>query len=226
MNPYANVAAELFKALAWPLVGALAVYLLRRPLLEVLSQFARRARKVSVAGVSVELATLPELHASWTMGSVDPRQLTSSQVFDSASQTLFEELLRPRQADYALVDLGTGQRWLTSRLFIFAVILGEVTGLRAFAFVETNGGVRRKYLGTATPADVWRALATHYPWLEEAFARAMAGQAGGIPVATPPMSKFSNQPYPFTPAGRWKGTGLGPAFVDALHRTTEPPGGE
>ena len=106
---------EAIKAVAWPLVAGLALLLLRRQLTEVVAQVARRARKVSVFEVSVELATLPELRPStWTAGPGDVRQLTPALVFDSYTQSLFQELLAPSEPDYALIDPGSGVEWLTS----------------------------------------------------------------------------------------------------------------
>jgi len=134
----------------------------------------------------VELATLPELRASWSVGDVEPRQLSSAQIFDSASQTMFQELLRPAQADYAIVDLRSGEAWLTSRLFVFALILGEVRGLRAFVFLESAANIRRRFLGVATPMNLRRALGTRYPWLEEAFARALYAEYPKISIPPTP----------------------------------------
>jgi hypothetical protein len=133
--------------LAWPIVAAFALYLLRRPLVELVGQVARRAKKLSVFEVSVELATLPELAPQWSVAGTDVRRLSSSQIFDTASQALFQELLKPAQSDYAIVDVRSGQAWLTSRLFIFSLVLGEVTGLRAFVFLETAASTRRKFPG-------------------------------------------------------------------------------
>jgi hypothetical protein len=83
---------------------------------------------LSVYEVSIELAAVPELSSTWEAGPADVRQLTPATVFDSYSQSLFQELLQPGQADYAVVDLGDGRKWLTSRLFIFALVLGRVRG--------------------------------------------------------------------------------------------------
>src|SRR5262249_34255830 len=107
MNINWTLVVEAIKALAWPLFAAFALYLLRRPLVELVAQLARRAKKVSVFEVSVELAILPELQSSWSVGDTDPRRLSPSQIFDTPSQTLFEELLKPAQADYAIVDLSS-----------------------------------------------------------------------------------------------------------------------
>lgn len=214
---------EAIKALAWPLVATLVLYLLKRPLRELVAQLARRATKVSVFEVSIELATLPELRASWSVGDVDLRQLTSAQL-DSASQALLQELLKPAQADYAIVDLRSGHAWLSSRLYLFALILGEVTGLRAFVFLETGAGVRRRFLGVASPAAVRRKLGARYPWLEEAFARALAAQYPPVPLPlTPTASAFSNQQSPLTPGEQWRVTSFVQKFIQELQRSTAPP---
>lgn len=215
---------EAAEALAWPLVGTAALILLRKPLVELVGQVAKRARSLSVFDVSIELATLPELQPPWSAGNVDVRRLSPSLIFDSASQTLFQEILKPARADYAIVDLASGDAWLTSRLYIFAMILGEITGLRAFVFLETASGSRKRFLGVATPGDVRRALGARYPWLEEASARAWADQ---YPAAPQPeiagVSRFSNQATTFSPAEPWRVTAFVRQYVENLQRHTPPP---
>jgi hypothetical protein len=217
---------ELLKAVAWPIVATAALCLFRRPLTDLVSQIARRASKLSVYEVSVELATLPELSPSWSVGAEDVRQLTSSQIFDSASQTLFQELLKPGKADYAVVDLGAGREWLTSRLFAFALVLGNVTKLRAFVFVENTGVVRRRFLGVATPAAIQAALARQYPWLEEAYLRAAAGAYLPQPADAAGTSRFTNQPPLFADTDPWRVTRFVEQFIANLQRTTTPPAQE
>jgi hypothetical protein len=224
-----ELVVEAIKALAWPVVAAAALLLLRHPLVELVGQLARRARKVSVFDVSVELTILPELQPAWPMGDTDPRRLSSSQIFDSASQSLFEELLKPARADYAIVDLAAGRAWLTSRLFVFSLILGEVTGLRAFVFLESAATTRRKFLGVAAPSDVRRALGRRYPWLEEACARALSAAYPPRPPGAPGASTFSGQVSPLapaTPAEQWRVSNFVRRFVEDLQRNTDPPAHE
>jgi hypothetical protein len=222
-----SLVVEVTKALAWPAVVAFSLYIFRRPIVELVGQVVRRAKKVSVFEVSVELAPLPELHPSWSVGEADARRLSSSQIFDSASQSLFQELLKPARADYAIVDLRTGDAWLTSRLFIFSLILGEVTGLRAFVFLETTANTRRRFLGVATPSGVRRALGRRYPWFEEAYARALATM---YPITQPPevngVSNFSNQPSPLASGEQGRVSSFVQYFVQNLQRTTSPPDNE
>jgi hypothetical protein len=59
---------------------------------------------------------------------------------------------------------------LTSRLFIFAVMLQRMRGLRCLVFLETSGGIRRRFMGMAPPGAVLWSLAMRYPWLEWALA--------------------------------------------------------
>ena len=217
---------ELLKAVAWPIVATVGLCLFRRPLTDLVAQIARRASKLSVYEVSVELATLPELAPSWSVGAADVRQLTSSQIFDSAAHTLFQELLKPGKADYAVVDLGAGREWLTSRLFVFALVLGNVTKLRAFAFVENTGGVRRRLLGVAKPAAIEEALARHYPWLEEAYVQAAAGQYLPQLADAAETSRFTNKPPLFADTDPWRAIRFVEKFIANLQRSTPPPAQE
>ena len=221
-----TLVVEAAKSLAWPLVTLVALYTLRRPLIELIGQVARRARKVSVFDVSIELAKLPELTPTWSVGNEDPRRLSSSQLFDSASHTLFQELAAPAYTDYAMVDLRAGQSWLTSRLFIFSLILGEVTGIRAFVFLESTN-TRRKFVGVASPAKVRRALGRRYPWLEEAFAYALASAYTGVSVPEfAGVSTFSNLASPLLPAQSYRTSDLVRNFIEKLQRHTVPPDNE
>jgi hypothetical protein len=222
-----TLVVEVIKALAWPIVAAFALYLLRRPLVELLGQLARRAKKLAIFEVSVELTTLPELQPQWSVGGTDVRRLSSSQIFSSGSQGLFQELLKPVQSDYVIVDVRSGQAWLTSRLFIFSLILGEVTGLRAFVFLESAASTRRRFLGVATPANVRRALGRRYPWLEEAVVRALTTNLQNVQqVEKKGETKFFNWVSPFAPNEWWQLSGFVGKFVQNLQRTTDPPENE
>ena len=216
------LAVDLLKAWAWPLVALFAAFLLRKPLAVLVAQIAKRARKFSVYEISVELATVPELSSTWTAGSADVRQLTSAHVFDSASTSLFNELLLPGLADYAVVDLGKGKKWLTSRLFIFALVLGRVRGLRAFVFVETSRVTRKRFLGIATPSEVHRALGAHYPWLEEAQQKAAAAQYNTPTSDVALASRFSDLP-PILGSEQYRISPFVNAFVSNIQRTSAPP---
>jgi hypothetical protein len=93
---------------------------------------------------------------------------------DSTVPNFFQQIQEPSRLDYAVVDLGEGREWLTSRLFIISVVLARMRGLRALVFVETAGHVRRRFVGVSECEKVrWR-LAMQYPWLEAALVHAEA----------------------------------------------------
>jgi len=220
-----HLVVDLLKALAWPLLALFSVFLLRKPLAELVAQIARRARKLSVYEISVEFATVPELSSTWQSGAADVRQLTPANIFDSNSQSLLQQLLYPGPADYAVVDLGKGEKWLTSRLFIFALVLGQVRGLRAFVFVERSSLTRKRFLGIATPLDVHRVLGERYPWLEEAQQKAAAAQYISPPNEVKGQTRFSNQP-PLLGANQSRVGYFVNAFLSNIQRTTTPPSTE
>lgn len=173
---------ELVKALAWPAVAAMALIGFRKSLHRLIEQLGQRAKKLSVFELSIELSTVPEFAPAWSGPHLsDVRQLSPAEEFSSGAMVLFEQIQSESASDYAVIDLGAGQQWLTSRLFIFAIMLGRMRGLRCFVFVETAGEIRRRFLGTASPNDVRWALARRYQWLEAAFLKACA-ETGNLEI--------------------------------------------
>jgi hypothetical protein len=94
----------------------------------------------------------------------------------AAASSVLPEILRqvqgPDAIDYAIIDLDTGQSWLTTRLFIFAILMRRMRSLRTFVFVDSRGRIEKRYLGVVAPDALRWALARAYPWLEEAYAAA------------------------------------------------------
>jgi hypothetical protein len=99
----------------------------------------------------------------------------------SSSRSFLSRMFKERDIlDYAIIDLGTGQRWLTSRLYIFALMLERMRGLQCLVFLETKNDIEQRFLGLASPAKVRWALAYCYPWLETAFAKAYSYMDGVV----------------------------------------------
>lgn len=175
---------ELVKALAWPTVVIGALIGFHKPLRQLFSQLGHRATKLSVFELSVELSTVPEFTPTWSGPYLsDVRQLSPAEEFSSGAAALFEQFQREGGSDYAVIDLSTGQQWLTSRLFIFAIMLERMRGLRCFVFVEDKGNVRRRLIGTASPQHIRWGLARRHSYLETAFAKACS-EMGNLEIHT------------------------------------------
>src|SRR5437868_4459219 len=115
---------ELSKALAWPIVVLVAFVIFRKILPSLIAELSRRATKLSVFQFTVELSTVPEFKPAWSGPHLsDVRQPSPAEEFTSGAMALLEEIKKDNASDYAIVDLGDGQQWLTSRLFIFAIML-------------------------------------------------------------------------------------------------------
>ena len=97
--------------------------------------------------------------------------------------TMFAQLQTETPAPYLVVDLGEGTEWLSSRLFVFAVLLRAMRQTETFVFVETQGGTRGRFLGFASTQQTRWALAHAYPWLEADYAQACAEVT--LPQRTP-----------------------------------------
>jgi hypothetical protein len=187
---------ELLNVIAWPAVVGVALLVFRKPLALLVEDLGKRATRLSVFEVSIELATVPSPPAPWE----DPTIYESSTLIGGGvtSTTIMELFKRIREDaawprwQYLIVDVGNGRRWLISRLFLFTVILRHMAGLRCVVFVETKDEHRRRLLGIASPEGVRSALASRYPWFEEALVRVWMKQQ--LPVLIEPLPKQSAEP--------------------------------
>jgi hypothetical protein len=195
----------------------------------LLDQIIRRVRKVSVYEVSIELATLPALTPTWSGPQIDARKLSPAHLIDSYTETLFTQLSKAADAEYAVVDLGAGKEWLTSRLFLFSYILGQTAHLRTFVFLEKAASGRKTFLGISAPSAVVKALATQYPWFEEALLRATVNKTlPAQPSDAPKITRFTGTSglSIFAPTDWQTLRNIAQTFVSALQRGTEPPDAE
>ena len=89
-----------------------------------------------------------------------------------------------------MVDLGAGDEWITSRLYMVVTLVARMRGLRVMVFtaLDANG---RRFIGSAQPDQVRWALAAAYPWLEVAYLRAWSNQFGYLNLATLDRSQVS-----------------------------------
>jgi hypothetical protein len=164
----------LVRAIAWPIVSAGGLIIFRQPIMGLVAVVAQRVEKVSFAGCSLELASLFELRPRSL--DLDLRDLDAATRPQSGPIDLLVQLKEAGSHDYIVIDLGSeaSPRWLTSRLYLFGLLLARVSRLKCFVFVETVGGTRNRFVGIASPDAVRWAMARRYPWLEFAYAHVYA----------------------------------------------------
>ena len=166
--------AALVGALLWP-VALLVIFLTyRKQIPPLVKGIAGRLSKLEFAGVSIELAKAKEFDPQWnTAGSLDLRsKAQAGQVNDSYMMTFRDQLLEEGSWDYAEVDLGDGRQWLTSRLYIMAIVFSRMKGIKALVFLKSSGKLHNRFVCWAEPEKVRWALAKRFPWLEQAYADA------------------------------------------------------
>lgn len=166
--------AKLVSALMWPTALAILFFTYRKEIPSLFKAVVSRVSKLQVAGVSIELAKAKEFAPDWSAtGAVDLRQnAQSGQVQDSLMMTFRTQLLGQGSWDYAEVDLGGGNEWLTSRLFIMAIVFGRMKGIKALVFLEKIDSVEKRFICWAEPQKVRWALAKRFPWFEPGYANA------------------------------------------------------
>lgn len=166
--------ASVLSAVLWPVVVLVILLVFRKRIPALVEGVASRVTKLEFAGISLELAVAKPFVPEWSgpPGALDLRhRATAMQVNDSTARTFIAQLQLTEEgtADYAQVNLGTGEEWLTSRLFIMAIVLARMKGIKCFVFVETSGSVRKRYVGWAEPEKIRWALAKRYPLLEQGY---------------------------------------------------------
>lgn len=175
-----NSIVELVKALAWPVSTFLIALTFYEPLGRLLEALGSRATKLSLFKIEVELASAASPNATPSLDSIRNPQLAP---MNDSSRMLFKQVQDVRPADYAVINIGNGDEWLTSRLFIGAAMLQRMRGIRSIVFVGRVGGVDRKFLAVSSVTRARWTLSQNYPWLEAAFACASAdaiiGRWGG-----------------------------------------------
>jgi hypothetical protein len=183
---------DFLRVCMWPLVVLAALIVLRRPIAAFLESISGRVNKLSVFNVEVELSAA---------SSTRPLELPTLELFKAPSAEalggdstgdLFRHIAKETTADFAIVDLGAGSEWLTSRLFILACLLPRMRGIRAIVFLAHRGGTDRTFLGSSSPEEVrWR-LAMAYPWLELQFEESLVSAS---PHLRPAVNAPGNESY-------------------------------
>jgi hypothetical protein len=108
------------------------------------------------------------------------------------------QLLDRTPAQYAIVDLGSGAEWLSSRLYIMSILLARLRSVDAFVFLETRGDQPGCLVGWAHVDDVRWQLAKASPRFEQAFVRApndLEQQSHQVVVRGGVLSTTVNGPY-------------------------------
>jgi hypothetical protein len=177
---------ELVKGLSWPVASVLIALLLYRPLTRFVTALGGRITKLSLFKVELELKPAEASQASTPLLD-EIRSATTSAPIGDSSRMILEQAQIGDRADYAVIKLGKGSEWYTSRLFIAAIMMQRQRGVRVFVFVDDSGASSQRVVAVAPVSDVRWVLAKHSPWLEVAWARAnLLALPGAYSVPAPP----------------------------------------
>lgn len=168
--------SALVGAIVWPLVLVILVVIYHAPIVAALGTARERGFKLGLpGGWSFELPGATEARVNWVSGRMgtDLRRPVSYTTITDSTRAEFSAQLRDRTpAQYALVDLGGGQEWLSSRLYIMSILLARLRSVDALVFLEERGAQSGCFTGWAFVNEVRWALARASPRLEPAFAQA------------------------------------------------------
>jgi hypothetical protein len=172
--------AALLNILLWAAVLLIVLLAYRKYILALVSGIASRISKLEFGGISIDLAKAKEFVPQWSeVGALDLRHKAQAvEVNDSYMMSFRTQLLEDGTRDYAEIDLGGGSEWLTSRLFIMAVVFARMKGIKSLVFLSTSGNQSKRFVCLADPQNVRWALAKRFPWLEQAYTDACTSLLG------------------------------------------------
>lgn len=207
----------LVSALAWPIVALAIGMAFRKPFSAFMAAVGGRITKLSVFKIELEL--VPAVTATATPLLESIKAATSGAEIADSSQMMLDQIELRTPADFATIQLGGGDEWLTSRLFIAAMMLERMRSVRALVFVEYGTNTGQRFVAIAAPGQLRWALAQHHPWLEAAWLRA-AGEvfsANVDPKALNNKSKVTSDSGAIDP---WSARQLVSNFIQSLQKDT------
>lgn len=193
--------AAILGAILWPVLLMIVFLVYRKEIPKLTEAVLRRVNKFAFAGIEVQLAEVKTIEPAWggPSNSVDLRhQARSTEINDSYVATFITQLRDAPQSEVAEVDLGQGEDWLSSRLYIMAILFARYKRVQALVFLDTALGVTRRYVGWADADTLRWALASRYPWLECAYANAYHAVQGSATNAhtgvamVPPLGRVTD----------------------------------
>jgi hypothetical protein len=162
---------SLVEKIAWPVVVVLGVFVFRKPLSNFLDVIGKRATEISIGSLGIKLPTMNEAQLGddvLTFRAADTFMMISS----SAKSSLFNMFEQPGKYEFVAINLGRGDKWLSSRLYIFATMLQRMKALRCIVILGAGADTESQFIGATTPDKIRWGLATIQPWLEVAYAQA------------------------------------------------------
>lgn len=114
-------------------------------------------------------------------------------LFGDSSTVLEEQIKVQSVEDYAIFDLGEGDKWLSSRIYLFTKILQRMRGIKYIVFVDSYQGTAKHFVGIVESSKVEYTFAMRYQWFEPAFSNAFC-QAYS-PNQYPPSNKLIKSTY-------------------------------
>jgi hypothetical protein len=180
--------AHLVFELPGPLSEAAAMTIASLMTLPIILPFIyERLLKVKIGGVEIELSqaeakAVVALPDELNKFEKPPKEWKPDLEFTHILERTFTDILESniwnstvtflREAEssgLAEINIGRGDNWWSTRLFLLATLADEYTSIKKFIFVENRIGVEHSFVGMATPQAIRLALASKNLELERVY---------------------------------------------------------
>ncbi len=131
-----------------------------------------RVSRVSFGGASLEFVAASEAPSTVVSAVTEFIDATAARPAGSDAGPSLQTTIYSTGADFVKINLGSGRSWLTTRLFIFAVIFSETASVKKIVFVQESDAGVETFAGVADPLAVANRLGSRFRWLSSALADA------------------------------------------------------
>ena len=164
---------SLVRGVIWPIVVVIVLVVYRHEISNFIAGLGGRISRVSFGGASVEFTLASEVSSATVSAVTDFIDATSAagHIASDAGSSL-QTAIYSTGADFVKIDLRGGHGWLTSRLYIFSIILSEASEVKKLVFVQRSAAGIETFAGMADPLVVADRLGSKFRWLSYALTEA------------------------------------------------------
>jgi hypothetical protein len=151
---------NLLQILIWPTILLFFLLFYRDVIKKAIKKIIPRIGKLSIANLfTVELREISGLSLE-DDGPV--KDLASREIYSSHLEIILSLIENQATSDCAVINLGKGKEWLTSRLFLLSFLMKNLVDLKCFVFLCEENNKKKGMLEMRHPSKFKTRLPSHF----------------------------------------------------------------
>jgi hypothetical protein len=162
---------SIIETCVWPLIVVVFVIYFRKQIKILIS----RVKQFSFAGIDIEISHASCFSTAGLLSNMNQfGAIANEALLTSFTHSLIDQLETDKKIDYITIDIGNGDKWLTSRLFIISNILARNAGLKCIVFVSSAVCHKHTFQGLIDVDNVHWSIASGLTLYEIEFCRLLS----------------------------------------------------